>query len=484
MRLIPYLALAALCACASETAPKPPPIDRFYYPTGLAFAAPDGGPGTLYVASSDFDKRYDFGALTAVDLNELDWPAGDNVTAPDLRSPWYLSPSPAQADGGMAVPNGPIASQPVSVEDLKIDNSQRVLISPLAGYVGSFQLKDSGITRLFVPSRAEGDNLFPIDASGASLSCVGAEPSIPVNDCTTTGLSLTAQGQAAGSDNVNGFQAGVPRAPEPYDVYVRPTDGSVFVTSLVPADSPFGSNTNLTSYLFQTSAENPTVTSTEFIPIGSPPSSSVIAGRRFAYVTGQGFVNTTAPLLRLVENGTSITDFSLENEFRAAEVRGIALSEDETRAYILTRTPDTLLIISVVGATTDRPTLQLVRTLQLPAQPNDIQLIPRGPGRGSLLAITCSGAGVVALYDDEVGGITTLSGVGNQPFAIAVDRPDGAPGARLFVSNFGDGRVAVVDLASVNPPYRAAIAAYLGQSQTCLIVENNKPPECRTGGQQ
>jgi hypothetical protein len=42
-----------------------PPIDRFYYPTGLAISASGKA---LYVANSDFDLRYDGGTVLAIDL--------------------------------------------------------------------------------------------------------------------------------------------------------------------------------------------------------------------------------------------------------------------------------------------------------------------------------------------------------------------------------------------------------------------------------
>src|SRR5437762_1801452 len=69
------LAIVALCAACIQRPPNLPPGDQFYYPTGLHHVdAPDRDAGYLYVVSANFDKRYDFGQLTAIDLDTLGLP--------------------------------------------------------------------------------------------------------------------------------------------------------------------------------------------------------------------------------------------------------------------------------------------------------------------------------------------------------------------------------------------------------------------------
>ena len=63
----------AVSACTPPPLANPPPADRFYWPGGVAHAA-GAGEGTLYVASTNFDKRYDRGHLTAVALDEVGLP--------------------------------------------------------------------------------------------------------------------------------------------------------------------------------------------------------------------------------------------------------------------------------------------------------------------------------------------------------------------------------------------------------------------------
>src|SRR6476620_8999839 len=99
--LITPLVLAS--GCAPEAKPRPPPTDAFYFPTGIAHA-PFGGTdaGLLIVASSNFDKRYDFGSLTSVNLDLL-------PTLPPLG-----------ADGGL-----------VQITDLRLTGSDQVEIQSL-----------------------------------------------------------------------------------------------------------------------------------------------------------------------------------------------------------------------------------------------------------------------------------------------------------------------------------------------------------------
>lgn len=443
MRPVLIAALVALVACIPDPEAKVPPLDSFYFPTGIAHA-PAADPakrGTLYVATSDFDKRYDYGAVTAVDLDALAWP-------------------------------GATPGSPAEITDLKVSEQQRVLISPFAGQMGVFQ-KDDGTLRLFVPTRSEGDNLFAMEASGPSLTCFGGDG----NDCTgvpTSAISLTSPGANAGEEaTADGYRVGKPRAPQPYGVAVRQSDGTIFVTHLGQADSPIDSRKAQESFVVTLNANDPKVDASSFIPIGVTPSNGVAVGRRYAYLTGKVCRECpTPPALRLVERqpgqGAEVIAMSSENAFRLFDTRGVALSEDERTLFLLTRSPDALLVLDVSGAQTDTPALELTRAVLLPSGVNDVKVIPRGPGRGALLAITCSAADAVAIYDDETGQLASvLPNIGRQPFSIAVHASTTSK-ATLYVTSFSDGRIAVIDLPDLNKPYEAALTALLGSSHVCL----------------
>jgi DNA-binding beta-propeller fold protein YncE len=153
-----------------------------------------------------------------------------------------------------------------------------------------------------------------------------------------------------------------------------------------------------------------------------------------------------------------------------SDTRGIALSSDQKRIYVVGRSPDTLLVISVDGS--DNPTFRLRRTIPLPLGADQIAVIARNDG-ADLVAITCSADGDLVLYDERVGRLVVdIPGASVQPYAIAVDArtlSDGRQAARLFLSSFGDGRVIVVDVPDLNLPQQARVIARLGTPQTCLI---------------
>jgi YVTN family beta-propeller protein len=97
--------------------------------------------------------------------------------------------------------------------------------------------------------------------------------------------------------------------------------------------------------------------------------------------------------------------------------------------------------------------------------------------------ITCSTAGVVVFYDDEVGNLTAqISGVGLQPYALAVDLRN-TGGARVYVTNFTDGRVTVIDVPDLSRPASAKIVAFLGTSQLCITRGVNEQTSCDGGAQ-
>jgi hypothetical protein len=442
--------LAALFGCGVEAPPEAPPLDRFYFPTGVHHLPVAGGPGTLLVASSTFDRRYDFGAVTAVSLE------GAGLNLPDFL-------------GGIA----PATAPGEQLGSLDIAPHERVLTAPFAGMMDATRPGADGRVRLFVPTRSEGDQLFPIDWDGEVLQCVGGG----TENCVPHGLSLTARGLGTGAAD-EGFADGKPRAPAPYGVTVA--DDRVWVTHLQAADSPVGSLRNRESYLVTTLVAEPELSATSFIPIGPAPSSAVAVGQRYVYVAGRNTPASFQPL-RLVDrrDPSRVLPTGTLGEFRLLDVRDIVLSADETRAYMLGRSPDVLLVLSIDDPAGDAPQLQVVGSVPLPEGPTMVRVIPGAQAQATLLAITCTQANALAVYDDATGQLATIvtADMVQQPFGVAVQAPPGAPGARLFVTGFGDGRVAVVDLPDLASPSSTVLRKTLGPDQRC-ITQRVRPEGC------
>ncbi len=445
MRPFLLCAAALLCAACSSFEEPLPPSGRFYFPTGIAFVrSPPGSAtddGMLYVATSNFDKRYGAGKVTAIDLAAL------RTASPGL-------PALAGSAGGGAV----------NLEDLSGAISDEVTIQSFAGEMTSYLLPDGG-TRLFVPTRAEGSLLHSIDTVGGTLECVAGQGA---KDCRQGSVSLSNWDPSE--------RVAKPRAQEPIGVGIS-AQGDVFVSHIQPADNPIGSGQEFESYLVRLHADNPQViNAASFTSIGSGGSNSVAVGKRYAYVTGR----FNSPPLRLVDTRRATDNVLISNlegtpfmseSYNALDQRGVVLSSDERRVYMATRLPDSLVVMDIDGPEREFPSLKVANAVAAPEGPNLIQLIER-PGRGALVLMTCTAAGVLAIFDEDLGSIVAqVPAVGFQPYGLAVDRRGNA--ARVFVSNFGDGTVAVVDINDLLRPYEAHLVGRLGAPQTCIVRERD-----------
>lgn len=447
-----FLSLVLLLgvSCTKDPKPRPPPQTRFVYPSGLVHRdVPGKTDGVLYVASANFDRCFDEGSVIALDL--------DTVGADHSGLPAFGSPVGA--------------SGPVQIPDLNVGSNAYVQIQSFAGQMALWAPADRP-PRLFVPTRAEGSYLNAIDITDGDTTLQCAQGG---TNCLNGALSLA---------SVSGEVDGHPRAESPIGVTVAPDAPEVWVTHTQGADSPIRSATNVETYVVRVPADSLTVSATDFSTVSSQAlnygaTSASAVGKRYVYVTGRaltlvdGTTRATDFLVRLIDR-TDLTraprDPNLGAAFRTLEGRGLVLSADESRLYVVARAPDTLLIVDVAGAETASPSLTVVNAVPLPSGADQVVLIPRdqtsgGVRRGDLVAVTCAGGGVVALYDEEVGQVVAqVGGVGVQPFGLAVDRR--GSGARLFASNFGDGRIAILDIPNLDTPQDMRLVAHLGAPQT------------------
>ena len=467
--------VAALSGCPNTSATSGPPLDKLYFPTGIAHVdVPGKTEGVLFVANANFDKRFGTGSIVALSLDTLGLPAL-GAAAPGVKE----------------------------LPALNIAANQAVQIASFSGEL-TVQPVGPGSYRLYVPTRSEGMNVYrtlaTIDSNGVpSLACIGESS----QNCLDTGVSLSPR-------EFEQTDAGVPRAPSPYGVATAPrsctvdddccaagttgcgrtctasqcigTDGApfadVWVTHLTQADSPLLSGLNLRGYLVRLDSDAFQVSESSFLPIGAGGSNSIAVSGAWVYVSGR--ILLPAPnLMRLVNRDGVVLTTSLEAYFRVSDARGVAISADGKRLFMVGRVPDTLLEIKI-DESQGIPVLTFVRAVPLPSSPNDVKIISR-PGKGDLVAVSCTGAGSVVLYDDVVGDLVSqIAGVGVQPYSLAVDVRGN--GARIFVSDFGDGRVGVIDVPDLNRPQDARVVAHLGAQQLCLTRGVSSPGCLASGG--
>jgi hypothetical protein len=467
-----YLLTSALllASCDTDPEPRPPPSTRLVYPSGVAFWRPEGGPSTngfLYVASANFDKCYDSGAVVALDLDAL-----------GLRPFGAPFTQTVEQDRGTLI------------ESLGIGAQSAVQIESFAGEMALWS--PAGRTpRLFVPTRAEGSYLQAVDvaADGVSLTCAQGGTG---RDCRNGALSLL---------DVPGATDGVPSAPSPLGVSVDGDDPEARVwvthTDLVgPKES--GEESEFQSYLAAIPAADPrrdALGAANFVPLGTNgrlagAAHATAIGGRYVYASGRNASSTqlgATPkrfILRLVDRTAPerVLETDLEAFYSVREARGVAvvqrpsaadptqLDPNRERVYLLARGPDTLLVLDVENARADLPTVRVVTALPIPAGSSEVEVIPRTIGRGNVVAVTGSGDENVVLFDEEVGQLVAQVLVGDQdpsqpaqPFGLTADVRGNA--ARLFASTFGDGRVAVIDIPDLDRPQDARLVARLGAAQ-------------------
>lgn len=442
--MAPVLA-AALASCVSPESIRTIPEGQLYFPTGMIYAPGETEEaGFLFVASSNFDRRYTTGRLTGIDLSSLACGA---------------------APAGACVPAFPApAAPPVDVPGLGTIDEKG--LASLAGELDGIKLPLGGPFRILIPSRAEGSFLQVVDTTREQIACTGEGAT---EDCAEGAISLEANRLSS---------SGVPRAPAPFSVSIAP-DGDAFVTSLQPADSPAASNTNLQSYAVRLNALNPAVANANFIFMGALPTNSVAVGGRYAYLSGQ-----QSQSLRLIDRTTgqvaipTLAWRPAESDFNLIDTRGLALSPDESSLYLVTRRPDALLVLRVGGPLTSAPALSLAEAELLPLGASQVRVLPKPGGLGNLALVTTIGTqsydavgssqGSLLVWDDAAGAfVAELNGFGFQPYGLAL-QPIGN-GARVYVGLFGEGRIAVVDLPDLNRPEDLRLVARLGTSHACVV---------------
>jgi hypothetical protein len=466
----PLLAsLALLVVACTETAPRPPPTDRFIYPSGIVHQSVPGKPGVLYVASANFDRCFDQGTVIAVDLEAVRTLVPDNASG-----------VPLPAIGAAAASAEPLQLGQLGVKGQALPH---VIIQSFASDMALWTPSDGATSRLFIPTRSDGDFLQVVEvdkANASRLTCLG----IGGTDCSESGVELTRESDTQGE---------LPRAPAPIGVAVS-QEGTVWVTHLTPA-STREEPQDFESYVVSmnggaaadATAMRNSATFHRVSPLGNLPEGGTHAaaiGERYVFVTGRyasgvSDANSTRRfLIRAVDglNPSRVLDLGVDLAFAALDARGLALDSAQKRLYVAVRSPDALLVVDVLDATTDRPRLAVVGVVPMPDGPSQVKTLRRNDleglaDRSDLVVVSSSEGGVVSIYDPDVGQVVAQVPVGEesdanpQPYGLALQRAETGKAARIFVSNFGDGRISVIDISDLARPQAARLVAWLGVRQ-------------------
>ncbi len=456
-RWIGLLALAGLAACSDSSPTSAPPLDRFYYPTGIALQTLASGHTGLVVVSSNFDLRYDVvngGTMLVVDV--------DDTLANASSSP----------------------ATPVVVGSVRIGSfgGEVAILDPAScpAWAGR------GL-QLLVASRSEGA-LYRVEmASDGELTC---DPSrapckVPLESTLGDPFGITVACGSFPEPNGSTEQEGFAFADRAYAfvTYGRTLDAEGWLSRIdLLADSPARTQLDLglsPSYttVFDPGSARLYVTS-RFGAIGSDPL------RWFELATPR-LDGELAPL--------NPSAFDLGATVRGSEARGMALSSDRTRAYVALRmynvddatvlggrpsndVSGALAVLDVRESPQGGLSIHVLRVVPLGRGPTAVKAIPRS-GQRDLVAVTSSDDSALTLYDDEREEIAKVFGLcgsepgaqpendnapgpcdtgkplmGKQPFGLAVQpSTPSASQARLFVGSFDRSWVNVIDIDPSRP---------------------------------
>lgn len=415
-RHIPALAASLLLVgCAQENVGTPPPIAGFYFPTSLAAVETVPGKPFLYVVSSNFDLRYNRGSVIAVDTSKLSDP-----------------------------PDGPLD---VAGHEAVDPERGWAFIDSFAGEIATYRPPGSDAVKLFIPTRSA-NKLYALSATGPKLACQ-PDAATGTQDCLDQGILLEDPDDSA------------KRTYDPFGVTV--SGSTVYVTHLHVTDDPPLSGENRVSYLASLNAD--TLDGLSFLNIGLAPAQGMAVTPSGLYLAGRGLTGTeqvNSEALRFLRDG-AIHDVGLTSSLYVYEARGVALASDGARLFVTTRTPDGLLVLDVsLDPITNMPKNRVLAFSTLPTGPNEMLVVPR-PGRRDLVAVSCTTANAVALYDDDLGEPAGLVQGIQEPFAMARSSIAGNPdGVRLFVTSFGNHTVDVVDVPDAARPRSARLVGQLG----------------------
>ncbi|MCA9680235.1 MAG: hypothetical protein H6709_15865 [Kofleriaceae bacterium] len=418
------LALAA-GACTASSEEVRPPADQLFFPTGLA-ASPDES--LLFVMSANSELRYDSGTVQVIDLATVDetidaWlTSGERPTGceRDLTLPGILDCDEARFFiAGAGVRTGNFGAN-LAVQDL-----------------------GGGNLRLVVPVRGD-PSVTWIDWSAADrkLSC-----------SSDSGFQLC--DDAHRLTRMRGDDSLPQVVSEPFGVYVDSTAEVAMVTHLTSG----------------------TVTLVDLPPDGPPVLADVIGGlfasdpttgaRGATAVAGRtpgGLMYVTSRTENRVQTfavsrpgGADALPLLLAGDYfflsrvgtnagQSSDTRGIAFGAGGDRAYMMNREPPSLALVDTSDDGLGFPRNEVTGATDLCREASGLAVADVGDGERAY--VSCFQDGEVYVIDPRGGvEVEDIATIGRGPFSVVASPTR----RRLYVSNFFENTVAVVDLTPGAP---------------------------------
>lgn len=461
-----------------------PPINRFFFPTGLAMT-PDGR--YLFVTNGNSDLKYNGGTVTVVDVDRALERILDPLSFPESCRPDPQNSQVIECQEGPA-PDGQGGTLPGAIlEDLTVRLGyfpgflvlEDLSLSPFTPWMPEAGTEGERRYRLYTPVRGDPSVTF-VDVimggdNGDEILCLDCG-----QGCSTAGLSdcLARHRVEVPSPGRSGQMSGDLPA-EPFGLGLQPVGGFMLVAHLVGGSL---SLVDLGGYqgdlrrggpdlvhilvdVLSRSAENASGGfNVAFRSPGDPTDWIYLSNRRASQILMLRVAGADEPVdedrgLRMVLGPSVVLGAPLGPLEVGADVRGIQVSPDGETLFALTRTPPALVSIDI-RLKDGFPRNEVLDVVEVCPQPSILRL--REDSHGRILAYAvCYGSGDIYVVDTIEAQLVGRVESGGGPYDLVMVPEDPAvPASRRgfgFMSNFGEHTVGVVDFREDSPTYHQLI---------------------------
>jgi hypothetical protein len=430
LRRATALVTITLAGCTASSEEVRPPSDQLSFPTGLAIS-PDES--TLFVVGANSELRYDSGTIFAIDLADVDdianaWIADDTIPEdcdPDVTFAETLSCT-RFVDGAPAVRIGNFATR-IAIQD-----------------------KGGGDLRLIVPVRGD-PSLTYVEWSGAdrALTC-GDESGFALCDDDHRLSRFLDDDDLPQIDE------------EPYDVFVDSLGEWAAVTHLsggtvTLADLPAGGTPMLTDVVDGLFGADPEGRRGSVGIAGRTPGQpddilyvgSLSESRIQTFTIARPGGGTPV----LVPGGYFFLDSVGPGGGFSSDTRAIGFGAGGDVGYFMNREPPSVTVVDTAIDETGTPRNAVIGTTDICREGSGMTIADVGDGER--VFVTCFQDGELYVVDPRAGvDVEAITQIGRGPFGVVA-----APGRnRLYVTNFFENTVAVVDLTPGAPTrYRVVL---------------------------
>ncbi|MFT7581178.1 MAG: hypothetical protein ACI9MR_002852 [Myxococcota bacterium] len=415
MKRVVTLLAGVLCvaACADQGGGPPHPVDRLDFPVAVT-ADPRGD--VVWVTSGNFDLAFGGAAVLAI----------------DVRTNEFIPEAAFQ----------------------------------IGGFPGPLHLleRDGEVVAGYILSRDE-DRLYHVSIGGSArqpvVTCDGG-------DRVTNGILKCPRSRAidtASVENSDGDKTELSLGEEPFGAVVRKSRAANEPDLLLTGGMRDG---NLATFTLDETDGTPTLVGNldllngVFAMTENPSTGRVYTASKLTNVFQVLEIDGTPadPDDITVENPfvTTVANIVIPEGLAVDRARGLAVSVDGTRLYASYRAPDSVVVIDigqdVSGSAADR----VIAKIPVSNNPGDIVVVAGATLADERVYVACYSENLIEVIDPNLGVVVDSIRTGRGPFGLAHIENTAAGINRLYVTNFLDESVGVIELDPTSPYYLTQVA--------------------------